>query len=517
MNLWLGLGDDFIHPLRSWDPLAHDTLKHHERLGNFKRVICCIIWCLPWGPQQRWEGRYSSRHRRRETEEVAGALLVECFFHFHKSMFLGVCIIHHSQMFGIAGSSQLGCSDFMNETNWSKTVGVLSFFVLSDRPCRKNKSSSRKRRALSFWMGILIWSMLQQQDLFLSDFGGIQCLLPAYCGICRWTVATTKPWRKKQQEQKVQDAQRRFGILHHLLCFDICEGLVTLVLAVCPCQVPDWAGRGSWRGTTKAEGPRVHHFYVMNCKVTTDTGDALCWCQIWSQIRLTGSRAEEMAEAALLLVFFVVAGVCCAHLVWRVRKGIVDDSSTVDAERCPEVVGPMYPHNISTQSLATSCDFGLALATISQQPNDTDVQFAGRRSKTVPRRPWDERWCFFTPSGLCHTEKRNRAQERDAVLLQELQEKELLDVMNLAVDEAALPCPLSGYVEPSFYGPFVLKEMSRVVSTLLCVSDEVLANTLSDINSLVFDRSHDFLAAGDWKERATESARTVKARSNVGS
>lgn len=123
----------------------------------------------------------------------------------------------------------------------------------------------------------------------------------------------------------------------------------------------------------------------------------------------------------------------------------------------------MYPHNISTQSLANSCDFGLTLATISQQPNDTDVQFAGRKSKTVPRRPWDERWCFFIFSSLCHTEKRNRAQERDAVLLQELQEKELLDVMNLAVHEAALP------LSHRFYGPFVLEEMSRVVSTLFCV------------------------------------------------
>ena len=66
-------------------------------------------------------------------------------------------------------------------------------------------------------------------------------------------------------------------------------------------------------------------------------------------------------------------------------------------------------------------------------------------------------------SSMCHTEKRNRAQERDAVLLQELQEKELLDVMNLAVHEAALP------LSHRFYGPFVLEEMSRVVSTLFCV------------------------------------------------
>ena len=34
-------------------------------------------------------------------------------------------------------------------------------------------------------------------------------------------------------------------------------------------------------------------------------------------------------------------------------------------------------------------------------------------------------------------------QERDAVLLQELQEKELLAVMNLDVDEAVLSCPSS--------------------------------------------------------------------------
>lgn len=410
-------------------------------------------------------------------------------------------------------------------TLWTKptdpTLLVFWVFLCSATGLAGKAKAAAEKDVLSVF-GWVFWSMLQQQDLFLSDFGGIQCLLPVYCGICRWTVATTKPWRKKQQEQKVQDAQRRLGILHHLLCFDICEGLVTLVLAVCPCQVPDWAGWGSWRGTTKAEGPRVHHFYVMNCKATTDAGDALCWCQIWSQIRLTGGRAEEMAEAVLLLDFFVVAGVWCANLVWRVRKGIVDDSSTLDAERCPEVVGTQPTIHINSQHINTEpCNFlwfwlDLA-ATISQQPNDTDVQFAGRKSKTVPRRPWDERWCFFIFSSMCHTEKRNRAQERDAVLLQELQEKELLDVMNLAVDEAALPCPLSGYVEPSFYGPFVLEEMSRVVSTLSCVSDEVLANTLSDINSLVFDRSHDFLAAGDWKERATESARTIKARSNVGS
>ena len=43
------------------------------------------------------------------------------------------------------------------------------------------------------------------------------------------------------------------------------------------------------------------------------------------------------------------------------------------------------------------------------------------------------------------------------------------------------------------------------------------ASSLSDINFLLFERSHDFLAAGDSKARATESARTVKARSNVGS
>lgn len=38
---------------------------------------------------------------------------------------------------------------------------------------------------------------------------------------------------------------------------------------------------------------------------------------------------------------------------------------------------------------------------------------------------------------------------------------------------------LSGYVEPSFYGPFVLEEMSRVVSTLffVFVSNEALGQT----------------------------------------
>ena len=405
-------------------------------------------------------------------------------------------------------------------TLWTKPTDatLLVFWVFcAQRQALQEKQKQQQKKTCSQFLDGYFEACCSNKNLFLSDFGGTQCLLPAYCGICRWTVATTKPWGKSSKNRR---SRMHKGAEGHPspLCFDICEGLVTLVLAVCPCQVPDWAGRGSWRGTTKAEGPRVHHFYVMNCQVTTDAGDALCWCQIWSQIRLTGSRAEEMAEAVLLLDFFVVAGVWCAHLVWRVRKGIVDGSSTVDAERCPEVVGTHVPTiHINSQHINTEpCNFlwfwldGLPLFPTSQMIQMYSSQEGRARPCQEGRGTRDDVSSFS--SSMCHTEKRNRAQERDAVLLQELQEKELLDVMNLAVDEAALPCPLSGYVEPSFYGPFVLEEMSRVVSTL-----KFGANTLSDINSLGFHRSHDFLAAGDWKERATESARTVKARSNVGS
>lgn len=97
-------------------------------------------------------------------------------------------------------------------TLWTKptdpTLLVFWDFLCSATGLAGKAKAAAEKDVLSVF-GWVFWSMLQQQDLFLSDFGGIQCLLPAYCGICRWTVATTKPWRKKQQEQKVQDAQRR--------------------------------------------------------------------------------------------------------------------------------------------------------------------------------------------------------------------------------------------------------------------------------------------------------------------
>lgn len=197
MNLWLGFGDDFIHPLRSWDPLAHDTLKHHERLGNFKRVILFIIWCLPWGPQQRWEGRYSSRHRRRETEEVAGALLVECFFHFHKSMFLRVCIIHHSQMFGIAGSNQL--ISWVAATLWTKPTDptLLVFWVFcAQRQALQEKQKQQQKKTCSQFLDGYFEACCSNKTCFCQTLG-------EYNAFCLLTVVfAVELWLQPHPEEK---------------------------------------------------------------------------------------------------------------------------------------------------------------------------------------------------------------------------------------------------------------------------------------------------------------------------
>ncbi len=131
-----------------------------------------------------------------------------------------LCITHHSQMFGITGSNELGCSNCMNETNWSNTVGVLSFFVIRDRPCRKSKSSSRKRRSLSFWMGTVFWSMLQQYDLFLSDFRGMQCLFTCLLRYLPLNCGYNQTLKEKAARTEGAGCAKAPYILH-LLCYDL--------------------------------------------------------------------------------------------------------------------------------------------------------------------------------------------------------------------------------------------------------------------------------------------------------
>ena len=88
------------------------------------------------------------------------------------------------------------------------------FFVLSDRPCRKSKSSSRKRRALSFWMGILK-HVAATRTCFCQTLGehNAFCLLTVVFAVELWLQPN--PEEKAARTEGPGCTKARKGILHH--------------------------------------------------------------------------------------------------------------------------------------------------------------------------------------------------------------------------------------------------------------------------------------------------------------